>query len=131
MLDNKLGLTDEQREVIEHAVACLELSELSAERELAYELRVIADRVAQPHPKCHGCPINPTCPSTTCGVSQPEPEPRAEVTDDDKADAERWRHFYSGHYIICKVHADGTVKNLGGGYVAKYAIDAARAGEAS
>ena len=73
------GLTDEQREVIEHAVACLELSELSAERELAHELRVIADRVAQPHPKCHGCPINPTCPSTTCGVSQPEP--RAEVTD--------------------------------------------------
>ncbi|QPB08724.1 hypothetical protein CPT_Magia_042 [Burkholderia phage Magia] len=57
-----------------------------------------------------------------------QPEPRAEVTDDDKADAERWRHFYSGHYIICKVHADGTVKNLGGGYVAKYAIDAARAG---
>ncbi|HDR9046239.1 TPA: hypothetical protein QDA94_000430, partial [Burkholderia vietnamiensis] len=46
-----------------------------------------------------------------------QPEPRAEVTDDDKADAARWRHFYSGHYIICKVYADGAVKNLGGGYV--------------
>ncbi|MBR8030832.1 hypothetical protein [Burkholderia vietnamiensis] len=59
------------------------------------------------------------------------PEPRAEVTDDDKADAARWRHFYSGHYIICKVYADGAVKNLGGGYVAKYAIDAARTGASS
>lgn len=76
--DARVGLTGEQREAIEHAASCLDLSELSAERELAHELRVIASRVAQPHPKCHGCPINPTCPSTTCGVSQPEP--RAEVT---------------------------------------------------
>ncbi|MET3627176.1 hypothetical protein [Burkholderia sp. 572] len=60
-----------------------------------------------------------------------QPEPRAKVTDDDKEDAARWRHFYGGHYIICKVHTDGTVKNLGGGYVAKYAIDAARTGASS
>ena len=32
----------------------------------------------KPHTKCHGCPLNPTCPSTTCGV--PTPEPRAGVT---------------------------------------------------
>lgn len=64
-------------------------------------------------------------------LATPKPEPRAEVTDDDKADAARWRHFYSGHYIICKVYADGAVKNLGGGYVAKYAIDAARTGASS
>ncbi|MBU9468338.1 hypothetical protein LGM75_23985 [Burkholderia multivorans] len=57
----------------------------------------------------------------------PTQQPSGEVTDDDKEDAARWRHFYGGHYIICKVHTDGTVKNLGGGYVAKYAIDAARA----
>ncbi|RQR16143.1 hypothetical protein DF026_09900 [Burkholderia stagnalis] len=64
-------------------------------------------------------------------LATPLPVPRAEVTDDDKADAARWRHFYSGHYIICKVYADGAVKNLGGGYVAKYAIDAARTGASS
>ncbi|ARL52487.1 Uncharacterised protein [Burkholderia pseudomallei] len=43
----------------------------------------------------------------------------------DKLDAERWREIYNGHYIICKVYSNGDVQNLGGGYIGKYAIDAA------
>ncbi|HEF4749713.1 TPA: hypothetical protein SAO13_003717 [Burkholderia multivorans] len=51
------GLTDEQREAIERAVACLELSELSAERAISDDLRALLAA----HPA--------------------RPEPRAEVTD--------------------------------------------------
>lgn len=52
----------------------------------------------------------------------------------DKRDAERWREIYNGHYIICKVYSNGDVQNLGGGYIGKYAVDAAlaqRQGEGS
>ncbi|WP_261547351.1 hypothetical protein [Burkholderia multivorans] len=39
--DARVGLTDEQREVIERAAACLELSELSAERAISDDLRAL------------------------------------------------------------------------------------------
>ncbi|PRH11003.1 hypothetical protein C6T61_07495 [Burkholderia multivorans] len=39
--DAREGLTGEQREVIEHAAACLELSELSAERAISDDLRAL------------------------------------------------------------------------------------------
>ncbi|WP_261531317.1 helix-turn-helix domain-containing protein [Burkholderia multivorans] len=43
-----VNLSDEQREVIEHAAACLDLSDLSAERELADQLRALLAPTQQP-----------------------------------------------------------------------------------
>ncbi|KWK48040.1 hypothetical protein WT81_05020 [Burkholderia stagnalis] len=34
-----------------------------------------ADAPADARPKCHGCPINPTCPSTSCGAPADAGEP--------------------------------------------------------
>lgn len=51
---------------------------------------------AQPQPpiKCHGSPLSPTCPSTTCGIQRSS----AELTDDDMRDAERYRAHIKYEY---------------------------------
>ena len=51
------------------------------------------------------------------------PQPMTDAARDTQ-DAKRWRHIYKGRFVICRVHKDGTLENLGGGYVGKYAIDA-------
>lgn len=46
-----------------------------------------------------------------------------EAANANALDASRWRHIYDCGYIICRVLKDGTVQNLGGSYVGKYAVD--------
>ncbi|QMI49709.1 hypothetical protein [Burkholderia sp. MBR-1] len=69
-------LTDIVRRDIEHALRWIQPAN-PAHRILTAVLDLHPGQT-EPRQKCHGCPINPTCPSTTCGV--PQPEPRAEVT---------------------------------------------------
>ncbi|WP_143062180.1 hypothetical protein [Paraburkholderia diazotrophica] len=65
------------------------------------------------------------------GVAKLITDGAAPVADSAMAkDAERWRHVYSGPFVFCRVRDDGTLINLGGGYVGKYAIDAAIAASA-
>ncbi|MBG0879382.1 hypothetical protein H0X90_21570 [Burkholderia sp. 9775_39] len=85
--DAREGLTDDRRDAIDYAIQVLQQVEAGdgtfvgqCADAIAGLESVLAAHPGQPepHPKCHGCPINPTCPSTTCGV--PQPEPSAEVT---------------------------------------------------
>ncbi|SDR37478.1 hypothetical protein SAMN05443245_5229 [Paraburkholderia fungorum] len=46
-----------------------------------------------------------------------------EMANRNALDASRWQHIYHGKYVIAEVMPDGRLRNLGGGYVGKYAID--------
>lgn len=46
-----------------------------------------------------------------------------EMANRNALDAARWAHIYHGRYVVCEVMPDGRLRNLGGCYVGKYAID--------
>lgn len=54
-----------------------------------------------------------------------------EMANKNALDASRWQHIYHGPYVICRVHADGRLENLGGSYVGKYAVDDGMAARAA
>jgi hypothetical protein len=54
-----------------------------------------------------------------------------EMANKNALDASRWQHIYHGPYVVCRVHADGRLENLGGSYVGKYAVDDGMAARAA
>ncbi|KVD57297.1 hypothetical protein WI87_18830 [Burkholderia ubonensis] len=74
-----------------------------------------ADAPADARPKCHGCPINPTCPSTSCGAPADAGEPIGQHDLRTSAGgrgyiaeffAKRLRRHDFGRYIAERLAAD-------------------------